>query len=356
MYNITSEQIIGSYAVKYSTLTKLINSEYANSNSDEINLFIDLTDILKGIGSQIVGATTPYSIAASIVNLCAHYRNFFKEYYKTHTRFFLILSDINNYSINLKSFPLYRRKLYSNNPKKDSIIQSGLKLVEMLCPYIEDIYYKYTNYEFGVYVYDIIQHEAKNGSSTPGLILSKDPYTYQMVSDDAFMVKILRPKKDSGEDTSYIINFVNAIEMSCTARKLDIGNTFSEIKLINPSLLSLIYALTRVPERGIPSLHKLPNTIAAITQLIWDKLIINDRTTDIEYICNLLTTKKLLNIKDIPTVRARFNAIDIETQFIAYSYSAEEKYNGIVNLYDPKAVKEISMQYFKDNPLDLNVL
>lgn len=358
MYAINSEQIIGSYAVKYSRLIKLVNIEYANCNSSVINIFIDLTDIIKRLNIDHVEISTPYSIAASIINLCAHYRNFFREYYKTYARIFIVLSEINENSINTKSFPKYRRLLYGDNPKKNSMINDALKLVQLLIPYIEDIHYQYTNFEFGVVIKEIITWELTNENKEPipGLIITKDPYNYQMVSNDECMMKILRPYKVNGEDESFMVTYTDAITMECYARKLVNADLSLQANSISYELLPLINALTRVPERGIPSLHQLPTAISAIYKLVSGKLIMNSYTNDIEYICNLLIKKKLLNVKDPSLIRARFNAIDLDTQFIAWQSMGMASYTGMVNLYDPEAVKEISMKYFKDNPLDLNVL
>lgn len=358
MYTITSEQIIGSYAVQYRRMVQLVNAEYTNCSSNTINIFIDLTDMIKTLGHATVEITSPYSIAASVINLCAHYRHFFREYYKTHAKFFIILSEMNSNSINAKSFQKYCRPLYSEEPKKDMVINSAIKLIQMLAPYIDDIHYQYTNFEFGVIVSDITSWETNNSKEiAPILILTKDPYCYQLVSNDACMAKILRPVKNAGIDESFIVNNINAMEMLCYARKVDnISGIGDEARIIDHSLMSLIFALTRVPERRMPSLHKLPTTISAISKLVLDKLMMNSYTNDIEYVCDLLIRKKLLNVKDPSIVRARFNAVDIMTQYIAYSQMQKPSYTGIVNLYDPGAVKEISMKYFKDNPLDLNVL
>lgn len=353
MYTISSEQIIGSYAVKYKTLVPLINIEYAGNSSDILNIFIDLTDILKTITSQIIPNINPYSIAASIVNLCAHYRNFFYEYYKTNTKFFLIKSDINHMvSINCKLVPSYRRNLYSNNPIPNNAIDEAMRILDILVPYIEDINLKFTNYEFGVHVYDVIQYEASCGMKPiPGLVLTKDPYSYQLVSNDEYMVKILRPKKEYKEDTSFIINSENVIYAACAARKTSMVEN-----ALDSSLLSLIYALSRVPERNIQSLHQLPAVIKALDKAVKNGYIMNSRTSDIGYVCNILSKHNLLKIKEPSVIIPRFNAIDIENQYMVYTCSQEKKYTGMVNLYDPESVKKISMEYFSDFPLDLNVL
>lgn len=353
MYVISSEQVIGSYAVKYKTLTQLINFEYAGSNANDINIFIDLTGILKSITSQPISCNSAYSITASIINLCAHYRNFFNEYYHVHTRFFIILSVLDSATcINAKYVPTYSRYYIGSNQKINSLVNEALSILEILVPYIEDIAFYRTEYEFGVFVYDVLQYESNIPNHIiPGLILTKDPYSYQLVSDDAFMVKILRPRKENGEDLSYIVNYMTAIDAICQARKTNIIENN-----LNSSLISLILSLSRVPERNIQSVHQMPAVIKALNKAVEQKVIMNDRTTDIDYICNVLKSNGWLNVSDPQKIRDRFNAIDIESQYNAFKYLNAPRYNGMVNLYDPNAVKEISAKYFKDYPLDLNVL
>ena len=62
--------------------------------------------------------------------------------------------------------------------------------------------------------------------------------------------------------------------------------------------------------------------------------------------------------KDIPQLVNRFKAVDsVFFQLLGYKEMPESKiYNGIINLYDPKGMQEINEKYFKDYPLDLEVL
>lgn len=346
MYTISSEQIIGSYAVKYKTLTNLINTEYAGSDANNISLFIDCTSMFKSITSQPVSCNNPYSVAASVINLCAHYRNFFEQYYQVSAKIHIIVSYVGSDSINAKNVPGYKKSYSGNNPAVNQVIQDAIIILNTLVPYINDMEFISIPYEFGVYVYEVLQAKQEY----PALILTKDPYNYQLVSDDGYLVKVLRPRKENGEDVSYIIQAKNVYSAVCIARKVGyVGNNLS------PSLLSIVYALSRVPERNISSLHQLPSVIKGINSLAMSGVIMNERTTDIGYVCEMLGHKKLLKVNDIGTIINRFRAIDIESQWLAYG-SDMLKYEGILNLYDPEAVKEISMKYFKDYPLDLNVL
>lgn len=357
MYTISVEQIIGSYAVKYVTLKDLINTNYAGSRDESINIFIDLGRIYQTLSGIPLDNVDPIVITSSVINLCAHYRAFFDNYYGVSTKIFLIISDMSNVvSINKQYVPSYKKSMYGNNEAVNNAINQSVKYLELLVPYIDDIGLYQSYWEFGVIMYDILSYEhttARNQS--PSLIISKDPYNLQLVSDPGSIMRvdILRCKKDAGEDRSYIVNHTNVMKEICHVRNVAMKG--QELNL-NPSLISLIYALSRVPERDIPTLHQLPSVLKAISKAISDGVLMNDRTVDIEYVCDILSKRKLLNVKDPMQVQMRFKAIDIECQCIAY-YSAEpRKYNGIENLYDPEGFKQISMKYFKDHPLDVNSL
>ena len=95
----------------------------------------------------------------------------------------------------------------------------------------------------------------------------------------------------------------------------------------------------------------------AISKAVSSGIILNEHTVDIDYIIKILSEHKLLDVKDPEYIKMRYKAIDIEYQYMIYMNDPkEQKFSKIVNLYDPVAVKEISMKYFKDYPLDLNVL
>lgn len=351
MYTISPEQIIGSYAVRYRTLAPMINTEYSGCGATTLNLFVDVADMLKTIARQPVDSPNPYSITSSIINLCAHYRNFFREYYQTHTRIFLITSILTT-DLNRKFLPEYNKTVFGDNPMANSIIKDSIDMLNLLVPYIEDIHFCITNYEFGVYVYDIIAYDLKEHNfSCPGIVITKDIYNYQLVSDDESMVRILRPKKEGKDDTSYIINDKTAIYYYCKNRRVEYINNN-----INSSLLSFIFAMTRLPERNLKSIHQIPATIKALNQVVESGIVMNQRTTAIDYLCEQMVKNTNIKIRDPFLIFQRFRAIDIESQYLAYCADSFMKYSGIKNLHDPVTVKEISMKYFKDCPLDLNVL
>lgn len=348
MYDLKAEQIVGLYAVRYKNLVNIINTEYAGSGADKINLFIDMADIFKNISEKCANTTTQ-DIVSSVINLCAHYRNFFNQYYHTHTYIYLIYSDINNKSLNQMYIPEYKRKIASYEAVETRVL-AAMNLIEMITQYIEDINFFNTTYEFGVFVHDIITTECSNGNNRPGIILTKDVYNYQLASSDC-LVKILRPKKYKSEDISYMVSAVNAINAYCIYRNVSQEGSFG----LNVELLPLVFSLTRLPERNLKSLHSIPSVLKSINKAISSGSILNGYSMDIEYICGKLCENGL-KINNSFIVEQRFKAVDIESQYLAFISTPNVRYQGMINLYDPVALKELNMQYFKDNPLDLEVL
>ncbi len=81
MNEITIEQMITGSFVKYNRLSKIINDTYSGSQATEINLFIDLNSVLKqlySIDTLYYKYKHIYEIAATVLNMCGHYREFFK--------------------------------------------------------------------------------------------------------------------------------------------------------------------------------------------------------------------------------------------------------------------------------------
>lgn len=352
------DSLIYSSYIKYNKLADIINIEFAGSNATEINLYIDLYSVFKAIynTNKNLAFSHPFAITSDIINMCAHYRNFFKTRYKVYTKIFLVYSTNDGMVYNTKFYPDYHNEYYNNymtNLDINNLILNNVKMINLLCRYINDIAFVYSKYETGVVIYDIMQKEyiqnTKNNKVIPDIIISKDLYNMQLCSVKENIIMI-RPKKNKGEDLSFSINGRNMINTYIIERKCS-----SVYNNINGQMLSLIMALTRVPERNIKSYKQIPYIIKCINDAINNGYILNEYNTDIEYICNILNMKYNLNI-DPFIVDQRFKAIDIIQQYGAYQMSPEIKYEKMVNLYDPETVKKINNDYFGNHPLDLNVL
>ena len=348
---ISLEQLVNMNYVKYDKMIEIVNAAYAKSDASTINIYIDMYSIVKSLYSNREYDIIDYStLSACIINMCAHYREFFRTRYRTESNIFIVYSKNTNY-INNQFYPNYNHKnlsMFIANKKVDDMIKSNIELLSILCPYLPDVHFVNGTFETGVIIYDLI---CKNEliDNSPHMVITKDPYNYQLVpSRDN--VTILRPKKSNGQDNSYYINNSNLLDIYLTERKVKtkIPNALS------PRLLSLIMTLSSTSERNVKSLFSISNTIKIIDRAILGYKMVNGYNSDTEFIWNSIYDSSW-NI-GYPTFENRFKAIDIITQHNIYINTPESKDFHPKNLFDPETVKSINNRYFIKTPLDLNRL
>ena len=334
------------YYVKYDRLTNLINQEFAGSDATEVNLLIDVGDILCKIESQClyyeIAPSNDLVLMAGLINLVAHYRQFFKTRYGCTTKIWLINSGNNSIS------PLYDRNFKPKVPGQQYFIDGSI--FDAMCRYIPDIQYVYGSVDFATIASFIMGY---HNSRFPYIALTKDPYEFQLCARPNTWV--LRPKKNKGQDVSYLVNNTNAIYYYCK-------ESFKRVpsKIEYPTdIIGIIMALTRVPTRGLKSMYSLDNALNMLDIRVANSSIPLKYPWDPNLFFNGLDHYVSGSInKDIPQLVNRFKAVDsVFFQLLGYKEMPESKiYNGIINLYDPKGMQEINEKYFKDYPLDLEVL
>ena len=87
---LNAESIIIANYIKYETLGEMTNLAFANSDATSVNIYIDLYQIFRKMYRNDIAVGDRSSVAATIVNLCSHYRAFYKKYYGVHARIFII--------------------------------------------------------------------------------------------------------------------------------------------------------------------------------------------------------------------------------------------------------------------------
>ncbi len=329
---------IYSYYTKYDILSKLIQENYAGSNDDIINIYIDVQDIIKKIpyyGSEM-------RIIPPILNMCGHYRWFFRKNLNVKTRIFLIYSDYNYHYIYKQYMPIYRKFNLDNSRIYDSI-----NYLSKIVRYIPDVHFIHTQFEFGVRVLDIINNDRKAMKKfIPNLIISKDVYNYQLVFFD---INILRPKKYNGEDISEIINADNVYHHLFRARKCGYIDN-----ILNTGLVPLVMSLNRIPERNIPRMYNLDKVVKVMNSLVFDNLMSNCKISDIVNFCDIFNSRlgrsKKINPNNLLNI---YKVVDIENQYLyMYRMLGEiSMYNGIVNLTDTSLLDSINGKF--DYKIDL---
>lgn len=115
MEHVPVETILYGSFVKMDRMQQLTVNTFSNTSiasATNLNIFIDLYSVLKSIFSESyrTDISDYTSITSGIVNMCSHYRTFFKRL-SVRTKFYLIYS-FNTCDINRKFVAGYNQKFY----------------------------------------------------------------------------------------------------------------------------------------------------------------------------------------------------------------------------------------------------
>lgn len=243
---VSTEMILTSNFVKYNRLRELIGYAFANSKATSINLYIDLYGVVKTLFSDSfrTDISDYTSLISTILNMCGHYRSFFKGI-GVYCKIFIVFS-YNTCDINRKLVAEYNNKFFkktSNNVIRE-MVELNNSLLETICPFINDIHFLKTEFESSV----LMDYLIRTGDGNPNIVISKDIYPCQLtyLHDNTAFIK---PKKLNGEDLSTIvptrdnINFMDDFwNMYCHARGSLINISRSSI-WIHPANFTLLAAL-----------------------------------------------------------------------------------------------------------------
>ena len=338
------------FYVKYDRLAKLINSNFAGSNATTIDIYIDLYNISNRVFNYMkTPGVSPCQnqlfITAGIINMCAHYREFFRRYYKTHSRFWII--DGSDISLHTKLCSDFKHNTQMNESDM-AIYIHNLEILETICPYLPDIQFaKSFGVDFNVQVAHIASVENSLNNNNPIMVISKDPFSYLIPTaiNNAF---VLVPKKNKDGDQSIMVHH------NC------IGDYFHTINPTTPSsktclneYMSFVLACTRVPTRSLKNRSRLDSILAGCARAHNNGCIPGPcMPINIESVLR----SAQLHIDDYETTM-RWKSIDIDHMLRAFRLTPYSLlYKGIMNLYDNESVKRINETYFTYLPLDLEVL
>lgn len=356
--------LIAQNYIKYDRLTEMTNTVFAGSSATECVIAIDLYSMLSPLYSIYEESkdASEYDIAATIINMIAHYRKFFWTRYKVTTKFTLVYSD-NCSRHNRMSYPRYNEGHSKNLVAKryvwDKII-SNLKLVELICPYISDTCYFSGDFDVSVLISHSIwamrENSDKSKDIPPAIIITKDPIVMQSIVVTKSAV-IYRPKKSKGIDSSYFVDKAGLY----THLFQDRDNVFPAALVgieLSPALYSLVLACTKVPERSMTALLSIRTAYQNIIKAIQTSNCLNDYNHNIFDIIETfdMKSREVLYTGDV-NIGERFKAIDIIYQMSMFNNSpAKINYKGMMNLYDPNGIHQIAEQYFKVTTLNLESL
>ena len=343
---IPSGALIGQNLIKQNRLRDITNAAFAGSNSNKVNIYIDLSNILSPLLSESFNPDAMLhenEIAANVINMIMHYRTFYWKYYKVATEFHLVWST--NCPTVAQMFYANYNLAYINNRKysghKIDIIIANMVVLQEVLQYIPDCSLTLGTFETGVIMSYIMRH---NQDPHPNIIITKDIMTMQAACNNPNTV-IFRPVKKSGEDESIFINphGNGIIDYLCDLRKTKRPDL---IRVISPKLIGAILAMTRVPERGVKSLLNLSTALQAIDAAICKDSLLNDYNSNCITVAQALESNiatKLLS----GSINDRFKAIDQEYQLICFNNNPERlNYIGCMNKSNEQELHKLLTEKF----------
>jgi len=349
------EQMIAGSFVKYNRLSQLIQYSFAGSDCSEINLFIDLNSILKpmySVDSWTYKYRNRYEIAATIINMCGHYREFFRAI-GVATNIYLIYG-LNCPSVNDSYVSGYNSKFiesYIKKPDTTELISENLMILNLICQYLPKIYFfNIGNCEVSSMVDYLINNTNAKARGFENIVISKDILMLQLIPEHD--IRIIRPTKTKDGDVSYIVDNSNLWPMFIqNYRKIK-----DPVVQISNSFISNVMCMTRVPERGLFAAMSIPNVFKIIN------IGVNQGFLDPTKIYSQSTMNTVLSAMDIV-----FNPIEFEMRYRSINTHYQSTYVipiekpefkrlRLVDLEDIASLKEIIAKYFMDIPIDIDRL
>ena len=341
----TATPLVAQNYIKYDRMIQMTDAAFVGSNATQVTIYIDLYSVLLQVFSDsfnLATVTSDYEIAAAIINMVSHYRNFFWTRYKVTTKFHLVWS-INRSKSSIVFNQNYNLKMKSCSKEQMDYVLNNLDAVALIVPYLNDVCLTCGRFEVGVIMYDIIL----NSPATTNIIITKDIITMQLAGLVDNTV-IYRPKKVNQEDVSFYIAKDGLIQYL-----LDSRGAKTSGEGLDGGLLSSILALNNVPERSLKTVLPISTVIKLLKMGVLEKSIFNGHNNDIMNIINTFDMENKAKCIKACT-QERFKAIDIVYQHAIYSTHPDKfLYKGFQNLYDPQGLHYVVSEYFKDCPINL---
>lgn len=344
MNGISVGQLLGKFYVAWVKMEELIDSMFSTYTEDisNINIYLDINSMTRLLYSNLdFNIEEDLLISASIINLCAHYRAFFRKYYNTETYFYLIVSD-NLPLINRKLIKGYNNIYFKNITNKKDItekIKTNLECTKILCEYLPNIYLIPSIFETGVIIYELINKEYDE--TRAHMILTKDSYNYQLINNKNTF--IIRP---INKDKSYLINDSNIYKIISQERRI---KTILDDNIIPSNLYTILLTLIGSKDRCIKSKFNIRTAFNIMKDGIDSKILSNQNPN--------LFFERIKNVNS-EELKNRYKSIDLFQQNKLYKLHNEYSLlNGyLLDKYNPQEVREICSKYYLYDPIDLERL
>jgi hypothetical protein len=347
---IPIEAILYSYYIRYDKLKELTLTQFKNSSSDTVNIFIDMYSMLKPLYNRdLIGCETLFT--SNILNLCAHMRSYYKTRHDVNTNIFIVFT-----SNTIRVEQSCASDSVMPNPQRDSIISYNNTLLKMLCQYIPGVYFITGTVAPSIMIGNLIPKvQTINPTKiVPNIVITKDLLSWQLVTIYPETC-IFRPRKTNSEDTSFCVNESNVMYLwkQSVNRCKGVPET-----LLPPQMLSMYIAYTMFPDMNLRSYY---------TPKVADqKILSNVNNSLIKFGYNFPDAVKDVLHADckpcyqdvygtVNNLEIRYNMVDLFRMIGRYQTSMIESKDNtfLIDKLDVDSLKEINDKFFIKNPIDI---
>ena len=340
------DQLLYGQFIKYVVLKDLVGMEFANSNAQEVNVFIDVYEMLLPLYKSINSKDSAEAISSAVINYASHFRAYFRQVHRVETNIIFVYSAVSSSMItrfcpeyNAK----YRNRILSNDIMAEQVVMA-IDRMKQIIPYLPNIFLKIGSVEPSVIIRDLILHEAMF-QEMPNIVISTSQYAYQIPAycpDTVVFRKIFNGK----EVTACSYNLLSAIPVFIAeTRKVAVEN------VIHPKLITALMVLSGIPKRNITSTKNIANTMELLVGIPQEAI------GDINYLYDLIKERADQNkwkIMSREEFTNRYMAISIEYQGEIYRNLPESTESSfLIQINDPNGVQYVNNKYYAKHPLDL---
>lgn len=349
------EHILYAQFIKYDKLNRLFTEYYKDKPVPKwINIYIDVYQTLLPIFS-FYKVTNPYNITACIANLAIHYKSFFRKA-GIDSFVFLLYSPTTGAATQQRFCPEYNGKYTMrmiNNKEVYDMVNQNIPLIQMLCQYMNNIFFKMGTVETSVMAYDMITKFKNRQITAPSLFITSSQYAFQLPSKvkDLIMLYKKKPLPGTSDDTSYLVTQENALDSYIAEIKKQHIEKFE----VNQSWLSGFMTLSGIPKRNLKSLFNYKQSLKILKSI--DEQFDQATPDSLFNVACKLYPNKGLDSHSYDEIVNRFRCIDLDYQLYMYRTMPEAIDTVFLEqVNDPEALKNINDQYFSQNPILLEKL
>ena len=364
------DMIFNLFKVRYIFMTDLFK-KFEFTNVNKVNFFINLESIYSYIHREniesVLRSSTKLelnnnykSFISNIINLAAHYRQYFTRARVTSNIIFytsdfkMDRNRLNNHAYNTK----YRKYFYNTylaNDKYDlvnTMIVDGVQLAKTICEHIDRVFLVNS----GVVEASVVPYLLKDTNKLKtdlNIILTKDSYDLQYTNHNCI---VLWPNKEES------ITLTKANVMSFLRYKNDMEESSIDVN-INPKLIPFMLSVLGDKKRSIEKVKGIgfKKLYRGLEKLYLKDFISDENESSLlfESLIDLVKTTKGFgedsSVKDM--IGYNYYCIDLVRQADVVNQTAMMMLDDqIINKFDNDSLKKLNDGLFNDYPFNLQEL